>query len=145
MNKHTKMAFLLAPVLLIGGYVASDFYVEHEASQPKIINMTVQEHCDIKASSCILQSGEFLIGVSDKDGITKINATFPLDTATLFFVDNQDQSTAHALGMNHSAYYWQAETPLGKTIAQPGSSQKMRLIAKIKGGAYISEFVTITK
>ena len=145
MNKHTKLAFILAPILLVGGYIASDLYVEHQASQAKVFHLDVQGNCDVKANSCVLQSGEFMLGVSDKQGFTQVNSTFPLDTITLFLVSEQNVAVAHPLGMKHSAYYWQAKTPLGRAIAEAGSSYRLRLIAKIKGGAYISEFVTTTQ
>ncbi|MFT4924262.1 MAG: hypothetical protein ACI8WB_000340 [Phenylobacterium sp.] len=145
MNKHTKLAFLLAPLLLVGGYIASDLYLEHEADQQKIFNMAVQGECDIKAGLCVLQSGKFQLGFSDMDGITRINSTFPLDTATLFMVNGQGQATPHPLGMIQSPYYWQSKTKLGAAIAKPGASYKLRVIANIKGGSYIGEFVTTSR
>jgi len=46
--------------------------------------------------------------------------------------------------MKKSPYYWRSNTPLGDLLANKGDSYKLRLIAKIKGGQYISEFYTQT-
>jgi len=91
-----------------------------------------------------LKSGELKINIFDKEGITTINATFPLDSATIFLVDRENNITAYPLGMSDSPYYWSSHTPLRDNIHTVGSSQTLRLIANIKGGKYISEFVSKT-
>ncbi len=144
MNKHTKIAILVAPILAVLGYAATDMYSEYQASEKRVFVMQPQQgSCDIKAAKCVLQSGEFLLSFSDKNGETVINSTYPLDTATLFVVDNKE-ANGFALGMNTSPYYWRAQTNISELISAPGSSLKLRIIANIKGGSYISEFTTNT-
>ena len=145
MNKHTKIAIIIAPILAILGFAATDMYSEYKASDKRVFVMQVQDSCDIKAQKCILQSNEFLLSFTDNKGETVINTTYPLDTATLFLVDANDNVTSYPLGMNSSPYYWKAQTNLGSLIAQPGTVQKIRIIANIKGGSYISEFDSITQ
>jgi len=144
MNKHIKMAFMVAPFLIIGGYVASDFYIEHKADQQRVFHLKSVGDCDVINQNCILKSGEFEVNVFDKNGITNVNSTFPLDTATLFLVDDKNNVTPHQLGMIESPYYWQSSTALSRLISQKGKKHKLRLIANIKGGQYISEFYTQT-
>lgn len=144
MNRHTKLALMIAPFLLIGGYIASDFYIENQAGKQRIFNMVPFGHCDVINQKCILKSGEFEVNVFDENNITTLNATFPLDSATLFLVDNAGQATAYPLGMSDSPYYWRSETPLRSKIANKGEKYKLRMIANIKGGQYISEFYTQT-
>jgi hypothetical protein len=144
MNRHTKIAILVAPVLILLGYVLSDMYVEHEASKLKIVELVPFGHCDVKNQKCVLKSGEFEINVMDEKGITTVNSTYPLDTATLFLVDKKNQATPYQLGMKDSPYYWKRETPIGTLIANKGASTKLRLIIEIKGGKYFSEFYTQT-
>jgi hypothetical protein len=143
-NKHTKIAILIAPILAVLGYAATDMYSEYQASEKRVFVMEPQgDSCDIKADKCVLQAGEFLLSFSDKNGETVINSTYPLDTATLFLVDNEE-AASFQLGMNTSPYYWRAKTNLGERINRSGSSQRLRIIANIKGGSYISEFTTKT-
>ena len=144
MNKHTKIAIFVAPILILGGYILSDMYIENKADENRIFELVPYGHCDVLNQKCILKSGEFEVNVFDKDGVTRINTTFPLDTATLFLVDEKNNPTTYQLGMIDSPYYWQRETSLRSLIPEKGQSYKLRLIANIKGGQYISEFYTQT-
>jgi len=144
MNKHLKVAFMVAPILALLGFVGADFYEESEAAKEKITQLAPEGHCDIINQSCVLKSGEFKVNISDEDGVTEVNSTFPLDTATLFLVDKQDKMTAYPLGMQKSPYYWHSKTQLRSLVSNKGDSYKLRLILKIKGGQYISEFTTQT-
>jgi len=144
MNRHLKVAFMVAPFLAVLGYIGADYYDESQASKTKIVQLVPDGHCDVINQSCVLKSGEFKVNVSDKEGVTEINSTFPLDTATLFLVDKADKMTAYPLGMQKSPYYWRNKTPLRSLVINKGDSYKLRLIAKIKGGQYISEFYTQT-
>jgi len=139
-----KVAFMVAPFLAILGYVGADFYNENQAAKTKIIQLVPEGHCDIINQSCVLKSGEFKVNVSDEGGVTEVNSTFPLDSATLFLVDKDNNMTAYPLGMQKSPYYWRSNTQLRSLVSNNGDSYKLRLIAKIKGGQYISEFYTQT-
>lgn len=144
MNKHTKIAIFVAPILILGGYILSDMYLENKADEDRIFELVPYGHCDVLNQKCILKSGEFEVNVFDEEGVTHINTTFPLDTATLFLVDEKNNPTTYQLGMIDSPYYWQRETSLRSLAAEKGQSYKLRLIANIKGGKYISEFYTQT-
>jgi hypothetical protein len=138
MNKHKKVALLVAPMLLIGGYIAN------EAKQEKVFQLDTEGPCDVLGGNCILASGEFKINVYDEQGKTTINSTFPLDSVTLFLVDKTNTPTAYPLQMSDTPYYWFNPTPLRERINAKGETHKLRLIAKIQGGQYISEFYTQT-
>jgi len=142
MNKHTKLAILVAPILAVVGYIAADYYSEYQAKQDKIFQLVSDRHCDVLAHKCVLKSGEFQVSIYDDGGITTVNATFPLDSATLFLVDNHNQGKAYPLVMKDSPYYWQSKTPLRAKLTHSDKTQKMRLIASIKGGKYLAEFYT---
>jgi hypothetical protein len=135
---------MVAPFLAVLGYVGADYYNEHQASKSKIVQLLPEGHCDIINQNCVLKSGALKMNISDKDGITEVNTTFPLDSATLFLVDSSDQMTPYPLGMKESAYYWRNKTNLRSLAGNKGDSYKLRLIAKIKGGQYIAEFNTQT-
>jgi hypothetical protein len=144
MNRHLKVAFMVAPFLAILGYIGADYYNENEASKTKIVQLVPEGHCDIINQSCVLKSGDFKVNISDENGETEVNSTFPLDSATLFLVDESDKMTSYPLGMQKSPYYWRSKTELRSFVSSKGQSYKLRLIAKIKGGRYISEFYTQT-
>jgi hypothetical protein len=145
MNKHTKTAFMVAPFLVIIGFIAADYYEEDQAQKEKVIHLVPFENCDVINQDCVLQAGDFEVNVFDKDNLTTVNTTFPLDSATIFLVDKYDNSTAYPLGMIQSPYYWHTETNLRELVGNSGQRYKLRLVANIKGGSYISEFYTTTK
>ena len=91
MNRHTKVALMVAPFLILGGYIASDFYLEKQAEQARIFKLVPFGHCDVINQKCILKSGKFEVNIYDKAGTTTVNSTFPLDSATLFLVDSSNQ------------------------------------------------------
>lgn len=144
MNRHTKLAFFLAPFLILGGYILSDFYIEDQANEMRLFELSPYGHCDVMREKCVLRSGDFEINVSHKNGISTVNSTFPLDTATLFLVDKQNNPTAYRLGMKDSPYYWHRETPLAEFLSTKGDKYKLRFIGEIKGGKYIAEFYSQT-
>ncbi len=144
MNKHTKTAILVAPIQTILGFALADLWEESEAKKERAFELVPFGHCDVTNQKCVLKSGEFEINVMDEKGITTINSTYPLDTATLFLVDKQSQASAYQLGMKDNPYYWKRETPLGSLVANKDDSYKLRIIIEIKGGKYFAEFYTQT-
>lgn len=144
MNKHTKIAILVAPILTILGFALADLWEENEAQQARAFELVPFGHCDVTNQKCVLKSGEFEINVMDDNGITTVNSTYPLDTATLFLVDKENQVTPYPLGMKDSPYYWKRETPIGTLVSNKGDSAKLRVIIEIKGGKYFAEFYTQT-
>jgi hypothetical protein len=146
MNRHTKIAILVAPLLIVLGYILSDVFIETKADRSKVIPLQPEADCAVLQDECILTSGDFKIAVSDKAGMTIINSTFPLDSVVLFLVDENNKATAYPLSKIQTSYYWQAQTPLRELAEELVSEQapryKLRLIASIKGGEYISEFYT---
>jgi hypothetical protein len=144
MNRHTKLALLVMPFLAIGGYIASDIYLEHDAQQDRVYQLVTSGHCDIINQKCVLESGDFKINISDEAGTTIVNSTFPLDSSTLFIVSSSNDVTAYPMSMQDSPYYWQSATNIRSLIPNQGDSYKLRIIANIKGGKYISEFYSQT-
>jgi len=142
MNKHTKVAVLVAPLLAVLGYIASDYFIENDADKNKIVTLIPESSCEVLAGECVLISGDFKVNVFDEAGSTVVNSTFPLDEAVLFLVDEDNTATAYPLTQIQSKYYWRAQTPL-RELANTSTSYKLRLIASIKGGDYISEFETL--
>ncbi|MCW8832343.1 MAG: hypothetical protein OQK03_03395, partial [Colwellia sp.] len=132
MNRHLKVAFMVAPFLAVLGYIGADYYNESKANKTKVIQLVPEGHCDVINKSCVLKSGDFKVNVSDTEGVTEVNSTFPLDSATLFLVDKADNMTSYPLGMQKSPYYWRSNTALRGFVSNKGESYKLRLIAKIK-------------
>ena len=143
MSKHTKLALFVAPFLIIIGFIASDIWLEQQAGQAKVYVLQAVGGCELVNKQCQLASGDLKINVYDEGGITWVNATFALDSAVLFLVDENDKPTAYPLGMSDNPFYWSSKTPLASLLKNPGDSYKLRVIAAIKGGRYVGEFVMV--
>lgn len=144
MNRHTKIAIFIAPLLLLGGYIASDYYLEYKANQNRVFQLVPEGHCDIINEKCVLKTGDFKINVFDRKGTTSVNSTFPIDRAAFFIVDADQKVESYQLAMGDTPYYWSRKTTLRERIPNKGDKQKLRVIVEIKGGNYISEFYTQT-
>jgi hypothetical protein len=144
MNKHTKIALFVAPVLIILGYILSDIYLENNAYNDKVVQLLPVGNCDVLNKSCVLEADDLQVSIYDENGTTFINSTFQLTKATLFLVDINGQSTEVKLQMHDNPFYWKQETQLRQLTSNSGDKYKLRLIAEIKGGKYISEFYTKT-
>ena len=142
MNKQTKIALFIAPILSILGFVLADLWAENNAMKAKAFPLTPSGDCHVLNNRCILKSGDFEINIFDEHGITKLHATYPLDTATLFLVDTKNHATPYQLGMKSSPYYWQRKTPLRSLMSEKTNRYKLRIIIEIKGGKYFAEFHT---
>jgi hypothetical protein len=144
MNKHTKIALFVAPVLIILGYILSDIYLENNAYNDKVVQLLPVGNCDVLNKSCVLEADDLQVSIYDENGTTFINSTFQLTKATLFLVDINGQSTEVKLQMHDNPFYWKQDTQLRQLTSNSGDKYKLRLIAEIKGGKYISEFYTKT-
>lgn len=144
LNRHTKIAIFVAPLLLLFGWIGGEIWMESQAMKKTLYTLKPEaDFCDVMAKKCILTSGEFKLSLYQEAGKTTLNSTFPLDTATLFLVDG-DEVTAYRMGMNDSPYYWYQTTDFAQKNSEQGSKQKLRLIATVKGGQYIAEFTSQT-
>lgn len=136
---------MVAPILAVIAYIAADYYEENQAKKEKVIQLTPFGDCDVINRQCILKAGDLEVNILNKNNLTTVNSTFPLDSATLFLVDKNNIPTTYPLGMIQSPYYWHAETNLRELTGNSGQSYQLRLIVTIKGGRYISEFYTKTR
>lgn len=144
MNKHTKMALFVAPFLMIGGFIASDFWIENQAAEKRVFALKPKGACELVSKQCVLSSGDLEINVYHQEGKTWVNSTWALDSAMLFLVDANGKASPYPLAMGDNPYYWWQQTPLAQYLLSPGDSYTLRIIASIKGGRYVGEF-TINK
>jgi hypothetical protein len=145
MNKHTRMAFLVAPFLAVLGWIASDYWLEQSAPTQQYFALTAEaDYCDIMAKQCILTSGDVRLSVYNDAGKIVLNSTYPLDDATFFLVTDEGTASVFKLGLLQTPYYWYQHAPFEKLNSAQGSKQTFRIIATIKGNQYAGEFVSTT-
>jgi hypothetical protein len=140
MNKDTRLAIILAPFLLVGGYIVSDQYLESKSDDGKIFALKPQGQCAPFTADCILHSGDMQINITDDNGITKANTSYPSDTVAISLVYKEGKEVIYALEQAASPQYWQRKTDIRSAFTQQHSAEKMRVVVQIKGGTYLAEF-----
>ncbi len=144
MNKDKKLAIILAPFLLVGGYVVSDLYIESEANAPKIFELTANGECAMFNADCILQSGDMQVNITDINSITKANTSFPVDTVAISLVYNDGKEVIYGLDKVANPQYWERKTEIRTALTQLKTATKLRVVINRKGSAYFSEFSPVT-
>ena len=145
MNRDKRLAIILAPFLLVGGYVVSDQYIESKENEPKIFALSTIDECKMFAGDCILQSGDMQINITDENGLTKSNTSFPVDTVAISLVYNDGKEVIYGLEKAaNSAQYWERKTDIRTAITQSGTASILRVVVNRKGSSYFSEFSPAT-
>ncbi|WP_371186634.1 hypothetical protein [Thalassotalea maritima] len=141
MNRHTKVAIFIAPFLLLGGYIAADYWAKHTKGGG-VYQLTPEPGCDVVGDACLLQSGDLKIKLTQQANLTKINTTFAMDELTLMVVKSGEVTRVFPMQMQDSPFYWQSETHL--PVEQDDKAMvTLRLVAVSQGDNYISEFKSV--
>lgn len=140
MNRQNKLALIIAPFLMLGGYILSDTYLANKA---EVYQLVTTGTCDALNNQCQLESGKLQIRLTDTKGKLDLLANHPLDRVTLFVVDKSGQSTPIQMAMQEKANRWYRQTPLREWVKQGQSDGVLRIIVEIGADKYISEFKTL--
>jgi hypothetical protein len=141
MNKDTRLAIILAPFLLVGGYIISDQYLESRSSTPGIFAFTVKGECAPFNADCILQSGDMQISITDKQGITKANTSYPVDRVAISLVFKDGKEIIYGLEKAGNEQYWERKTQIRNAFTKLKTAEKMRVVVQRKESTYLTEFI----
>ncbi len=141
MNKDIRLAIILAPFLLIGGYVISDQYLESKSAAPGIFTFAVQGECAPFSSDCILQSGDMQINITDEQGLTKANTSYPVDTVTISLVNKNGKEIIYGLERAGNEQYWERKTDIRSAFTSTKTAEKLRIVVQRKDSTYLAEFI----
>jgi len=141
MNRHTKVAIFIAPFLIVGGYIAADYYDKEKQKSKNLFKLKVQGQCDLSKNPCQLTNNQLTLTLSNNDGITKVISNHSLEKITFSLVDNNHKETAYQMNYQTDSNHWQANTKVSDLL-EHSSKIKLRLIATVNKGFYFSEFYT---
>ena len=139
MNSHSKMAIFLAPFLVVGGYIAADYYAQEQVKSRNLFELSLEGHCNLAKNSCILKNKQLILTLSNKNDITIIESNHPLEEVILSIVDKDNKETRYQMQSNKNRQFWQSETQVSSLLKQ-SPELKMRLISTVNKGYYFSEF-----
>ena len=144
MNKDMKLAVILSPFLLIGGYVVSDQYVEYKANnETKIFALIDSGECAMFNADCIKESGDMQVNITDENGVTRANTSYPVDTVAISLVYNDGKEVIYGLEKAANPQYWERKTDIRNAITQFKTAKNLRLVVTRKGSTYFSEFTPV--
>ena len=136
MNRHQKLAIIIVPFLIIGGYVAADYYVlakEKATLQGKALQLELQEPCDLYTTACILKQGNAkmkLKAIPSLNGQLSLLSNYPLEGVTLSLDDGKPQPLLMGSDGNH----WQ--TNIENITLKP---KQLRLVTSINKMFYFAD------
>lgn len=140
MNRDKKIAFILAPFLLVGGWVATDLYVESKQESTQLFQLEAAGECRLFDGNCILQSGDMQVNVTDADGLTRVNSAYPADSVALSLVYHDGQEVVYELEQLANPQYWQRQTDIRKAMTGSIVANKLRIVVQVKGSHFLGEF-----
>lgn len=142
MNRHSKLAIMIAPFLAIGGYIASDYYVKHEQdSTEQYLKVTQEGPCDLVNTTCQFEADRLSMTLRHNNGQTVLESTFPLSRAVISWVDNSGKETRRQLQPDEAQRVWSSESNFAETLATE-DQLTVRVAAVITNLHYLHEFTT---
>ena len=143
MNRDQKIALFLAPFLLIGGYAATDIYLGSREQPTELFALETGGECRLFDGQCILQSGDMQVNVSDVDGLTTVNSSFPADSVSLSLVYRDGREIIYGFDRLANPQYWQKQTGIRQAIVDTKTADRLRIVVQVKGSHFLGEFSPI--
>lgn len=141
MNKHQKIAVIVAPFLAIGGYVATDYYVQYKNSARKLYKLSLTNACNFaKNNLCELAGGGLILKLSDTNGKTRVVSNYPLDMVTISVLNEKSEESIYRMEIENDRQHWVVMRNNSIDVAPLSSSVTLRISAAIKNAFYLSEF-----
>ncbi len=92
MNRHKKLAFIVAPFLAIGGYIAADYYDRSQVDKKRYHSLKVEGQCNIDRGPCLLKGAGLVVEYTVKGELTNIEANHELTTAAIGMSGDSDRN-----------------------------------------------------
>ncbi|MDO6461978.1 hypothetical protein Q4485_14805 [Granulosicoccaceae sp. 1_MG-2023] len=140
MNKHTKLAIILAPFLAIGGYIASDiFLTKKQESTGQYLTLNQKTPCDLVNTPCDFEADRLSLTLRHENGKTILESTFPLTRAVVAWTSEDGEETRRQLIPDEKQRVWSADSDFAAALdAEPGLT--IRLATIITNLHYLHEF-----
>lgn len=137
MNKHTKVALIIAPFLAIGGYIAAGYYADKQINKERFLPLSTQDECQIKQQSCLLSNGQLQVRLSQTTTGIQLATTHPIDHVVISLVSANNQEKLYPLKQanDNDRLNWQ----LNADQFAHKQAEKFRLLLTISKSSYFAE------
>ncbi len=136
-HKHFKLALLIAPVLVIIGYIASDYYLASQ-TQAKIYPLTIVQPCNLLAQGCQLYNGDVKVNIRFHQGAIEVSSNYPLHV--LSFLLAAEQSKEFKASLAKSVNQAKVKVPLLAKLKNSEQPVKLRMVMQLANGFYLAEW-----
>ena len=145
MTRDKKIALFIAPFLVIGGYIAADYYAvyraEEEAKKNRFYELSLQGACDISKTHCLLSNEHLQLDISDNQGVTYLKSSYPLDSVSFSYLEADGHEQSYQFNQGMDRQHWEQATNVSK-YSQQNTSLTLRLIVTVDTAYYFSEFIS---
>lgn len=138
MNKHKRLAIIIAPFLAIGGYIATDYYQTFQADKKRLHTLAVEGSCDINQGKCLLKGAGLILEYSKQGEMTNLESNVPLVTASIG-MKSDEMNKPYDLNPDSERKNWKIATS-EYFKKENANDDAVRLIVMTKGHVFFSEF-----
>ncbi len=139
MNKHKKLAIIIAPFLAIGGYILADYYDKYQVDKKRYHMLKIEGKCDIDQGPCLLKGAGLILEYTIKGEFTNIEANYPLGAAAIGMEVSENNKPFNLSPATSDNKNWTIETSTYKHSGT-ADSDTIRLVVTAKKHAFFSEF-----
>jgi len=138
MNRHVKLAIMIAPFLAIGGYIATDYYDKYQNDKKRYHNLKVEGKCNIDTGPCLLKGAGLILEYTIQGELTNIEANYPLGSAAIGMKVSENDKPFN-LKPKTDKKNWSIST---STYKHPAAinSDAVRIVVTAKDHTFFSEF-----
>jgi len=136
MNRHKKLAFMVAPFLAIGGYVAAHYYDIYQVDKKRYHTLKVEGKCDIDQGPCLLKGAGLILEYTIKGDITNIEANHTLGAAAIGMSSEEKPYNLEPKTIEKKN--WTIPTTTFKQASNNNGT--IRLVVTAKDHTFFSEF-----
>ena len=140
MNRDQKIALMAAPFLLVGGWVATDLFLESRDEPSALYALEAAGECRLFDGDCLLRSGDMQVNIVDDAGVTRVNSSYPADRVALSLVYRDGREVVYVLDAQANPQFWQRQTAIREALADSNSADRLRIVVQVGGGHYLGEF-----
>jgi hypothetical protein len=147
MTPHMKTATIVAPFLLIGGYIAADYFQsekEKESLTTQAKNIVAMElkqisECDLTSDTCEFEQGDLTMVMSSDNNSYHLDANQALKGVTLGLAQSDRETRSMQMYQIDAPTHW--AIPIRRlTNLKKDKPLQMRLAVESKGKRYYVEF-----
>ncbi len=139
MNKHTKLAIVIAPFLAIGSYIATGYYADAKMQKAfgkeRYLKLLPQGKCQIRAGNCKMKNGDFRLNLEQTPQGIHLATTHPISNAVISLVTDINQEKLYKLKQDKNALNWQMDVD----ATQLQNAHNLRLLLMINKVSYLGE------